>query len=348
MNAVTMQISKAIVQLETGSRVVFVRSSSTLLPICLHMPIRNALTTCLATICLAANSLACMAAGTSGAPATGSTTLHWSEGARTADVTVAEGPVIDGKRSVHYHVEYAAPAQCHAVFDGDARFHSTTDDAGDTNAALPNGDWATINQFRDAGANGLVELEVDVDTLHPRLVDFDLSHPSGATPRCIGADGVGFEAYIGPLAKLAYPPRKQSDKPVSTYANVRYGYAIEYPGDLLVAGREADNSDGLAFSAKSGKAQVAVWGRFSSPDDTPAQLLHSEEQRPCAGARASYEVSKRNLVAFSCQTPNNEIVYEKMIIHGDTLAVVQFTYPVAEQATWSPVVRQMAGSLRIE
>ena len=158
----------------------------------------------------------------------------------------------------------------------------------------------------------------------------------------------GSKAYAGPLAKLAYPPRKQSDKPASTYANVRYGYTIEYPGDLLVAGREADNSDGLVFSAKSGKAQVAVWGRFSSPDDTPAQLLHSDEQRPCAGSRASYEVSKRNLVAFSCQTQNNEIVYEKMLIHGGTLAIVQFTYPVAEQATWSPVVKQMAGSLRIE
>jgi hypothetical protein len=288
-----------------------------------------------------------MAAGTA-APAIGSTTLLWSEGGHTADVTVAEGPVIDGKRSVHYHVEYAASAQCHAVFDGDARFQSTTDAAGDTNSALPNGEWATINQFRDAGANGLVELTVDVDGSHPRLVDFDLSHPSAAMPRCIGADGVGFEAYIGPLAKLAYPPRKQSDKLASTYANVRYGYTIEYPGDLLVAGREADNGDGLVFSAKSGKAKVAVWGRFSSPDNTPAQLLHSEEQRPCAGSRASYEVSKRNLVAFSCQTPNNEIIYEKMLIHSDTLAVVQFTYPVAEQATWSPVVKQMAGSLRIE
>ena len=278
MNAVTMQTSKAIVRLETGSRVVFVRSSPPLRPICLHMLIRNALTTCLLTTALIANAPACVAAG----------------------------------------------------------------------AALPNGERATINQFRDEGANGLVELAVDVDGSHPRLVDFDLSHPSAAMPRCIGADGIAFEAYVSPLAKLAYPPRKQSDKPASTYANVRYGYTIEYPGDLLVAGREADNSDGLVFSAKSGKTQVAVWGRFSSPDDTPAQLLHSEEQRTCAGSRASYEVSKRNLVAFSCQTQNNEIVYEKMLIHGGTLAIVQFTYPVAEQATWSPVVKQMAGSLRIE
>ncbi|WP_297352968.1 hypothetical protein [Paraburkholderia sp.] len=68
-------------------------------------------------------------------------------------------------------------------------------------AALPNGEWATINQFRDAGANGLVELGVDVDGSHPRLVDFDLSHPSAAMPRCIGTDGIGFEGIRWPTGK---------------------------------------------------------------------------------------------------------------------------------------------------
>jgi len=76
--------------------------------------------------------------------------MHFREQGRTADVTVAEGPAIDGRRSVHCHVEHAASAQCHAQLEGTARFYSTTDDAGDTSKALPNGDWTTLNQFRDA------------------------------------------------------------------------------------------------------------------------------------------------------------------------------------------------------
>lgn len=312
------------------------------------MPIRNALATCLLTICLTANGPACVAAGTPGAPAIGNTTLHFKEQGQTADVTVSEGPAIDGKRSVHYRVEYAASAQCHAVFEGNARFYSTTDDAGDTSEALPNGDWATLNQFRDASANGLVKIDLDVDTAHPRYVDFALEHPSSAVPHCLGADGVGFMVFAGPPMKLSNPPAKQAGKPPATYANVRYAYTIDYPDDLLVAGREADNSDGVVFSAKSGKARVAVWGRFNASEETAAKILRGEEELPCAGVRASYEVSKRDLVAFSCQTPKNEIVYEKMIIHGDTLVGVQFTYPGAEQAIWSPVVKQMAGSLRVE
>jgi hypothetical protein len=314
----------------------------------IHMPIRNTLTTCLLTTCLAASGPACIAAEASGAPAIGSTTLHLVEQGRTADVTVFEGPSIDGKRSVRYHVEYAASEQCHTVFDGIARFYSTTDDAGDTNEALPNGDWATLNQFRDASANGLVKIELDVDTTHPRFVDFSLEHPSSAVSRCVDANGVAFMVFAGPPSRPSSPPSKQGSKPAAIYANVRYGYTIEYPKDLLAPGQEADNSDGLVFSAKSGKGQVAVWGEYNANDDTPAQILSSEEQRPCEGARASYEVGKRDFVAFSCQTPKNEIVYEKMIIHGDTLVAVQFTYPVAEQATWSHVIKQMAGSLRIE
>lgn len=312
------------------------------------MLIRNALTTCLLTTGLIAAGSACMAAGTSGVPVVESTTLQLREEGRTADVTLVEGPAIDGKRAVHYHVDYAASAQCHAVFDGNARFYSASDAAGDTSEALPNGDWATINEFRETGLNGAVTIDLDVDTAHPRFVAFDLKHPSKAAASCLGADGVGFIVFAGPQAKLAGQQRKQAAKPAATYANVRYGYTIDYPGDLLVPGKEADNSDGLVFSAKSGKAKVAVWGRYNANEDTPAQLLHGEERSPCAGTQASYEISKRNFVAFSCQTPKNEIVYEKMIIHGDTLVAVQFTYPAQEQSIWSPAIKQMTDSLRIE
>ncbi|RKE37881.1 hypothetical protein B0G76_4162 [Paraburkholderia sp. BL23I1N1] len=161
-------------------------------------------------------------------------------------------------------------------------------------------------------------------------------------PGCMAA------ATSGPQAKLSIQQRNQVDEHVATYGNVRYQYTIDYPGDLLVPGQEADDSDGLVFSAKSGMARVAVWGRFNANEDTSAQILHGEEQGPCAGMPASYEVSKRDLVAFSCQTPKNEIVYEKMIIHGDTLVAVQFIYPAAEQAMWSPVIKQMSSSLHIE
>ncbi|WP_347556893.1 hypothetical protein [Robbsia sp. KACC 23696] len=133
----------------------------------------------------------------------------------------------------------------------------------------------------------------------------------------------------------------------ATYANARYGYTIAYPETLLTPGAEADDGDGRVFTAKTGTAQVAVWGRFNAGDDSPAAMLHEEEDGTCTGTPPSYEVSRKDLVAFSCETSEKDIVYEKMIIRDDTIAAVEFTYPASEQASWAPIIEEMAGSLRI-
>jgi hypothetical protein len=135
---------------------------------------------------------------------------------------------------------------------------------------------------------------------------------------------------------------------IATYINVRYDYSIDYPRDVLTPGQEADDGDGLAFSAKSSTARIAVWGKYNAIGYTPKQLLRSEEHDDCADKQAAYEVAKTTLIAFSCQTPKNEIFYEKIGIRGDTLVTIQFVYPVAEEEKWSPVIKQMVASLRIE
>jgi hypothetical protein len=148
----------------------------------------------------------------------------------------------------------------------------------------------------------------------------------------------------GPACRAA----SASTQAPAVYANVRYAYTIEYPRNLLVPGEEADDGDGVVFSAKSGTARVTVWGRFNANGDTPARILHNEAQPYCPDPATRYAVSKRTLVAFSCASAHHQIVYEKVLIHGDTLVAVQFIYPAAEKATWSPVVREMAGSLHVE
>ena len=134
----------------------------------------------------------------------------------------------------------------------------------------------------------------------------------------------------------------------STYANARYAYAIDYPARLLTPEPEAADGDGRVFSAKGGTGQVAVWGRYNATGDTPAQLLRAEEEDTCAATPASYEVSREDWFAFSCETTEHEIVYQKMVMHDETIAAIEFTYPSAEQARWAPVIKAMAASLRIE
>ncbi|GGA24481.1 hypothetical protein GCM10010981_11200 [Dyella nitratireducens] len=52
-------------------------------------------------------------------------------------------------------------------------------------------------------------------------------------------------------------------------------------------------------------------------------------------------------VGASLISPAGRIVYEKVIIHDDTLATVRFDYDPREEAKWSPVIKQMADSLHL-
>ena len=142
-------------------------------------------------------------------------------------------------------------------------------------------------------------------------------------------------------------PNPASASATATYVNVRYDYTVDYPRDLLTPGQEAADGDGLEFSAKPSKAQIAVWGKYNGIGYTPMQLLRSEEHYGCAGSPASYEVTKKTFIAFSCQTSNNEIFYEKVAIQGDTLVTLQYVYPIVEQVKWAPVIKQMVASVRI-
>jgi hypothetical protein len=171
-------------------------------------------------------------------------------------------------------------------------------------------------------------------------------------PTDVAADGDAARAAVHETASGPAPTRVPASTPdalsTSAYANARYGYVVDYPDRLLTPEPEAADGDGRVFSAKFGVGQVAVWGRYNATGDTPAQLLHAEEEDTCAVTPPTYEVSRRDWFAFSCETSEHEIVYQKMVIRDETIAVVEFTYPLAEQAGWAPVIKAMADSLRIE
>lgn len=134
---------------------------------------------------------------------------------------------------------------------------------------------------------------------------------------------------------------------LATYQNDRFNFVVDYPAQLLVAGQEADNGDGLRFTPKSGDADIRAWGEYNVNDDAPAAILQSNLKNDCAKGKVSFQVSKPNLVAYSCLSPQGRIVYEKVVIRDDTLASVRFEYDPAAQAAWAQAIKQMAGSLRL-
>jgi hypothetical protein len=142
------------------------------------------------------------------------------------------------------------------------------------------------------------------------------------------------------------PGPRSEEGALATYGNVRFGYLVDYPSQLLIAGPEADNSDGLKFASKQGDADIRVWGQYNVLDSSPRAALKSDIGDACADQKTAYEVRKPAMFAFSCTSPKGRVIYEKTIIRGDTFVVLYLDYAKEEQEKWAPVIKQMSGSLR--
>ena len=135
----------------------------------------------------------------------------------------------------------------------------------------------------------------------------------------------------------------------ATYVNVRYGYGVSYPADLLIAEPEADAGDGRAFHARQGTAKMSVWAQWKLDDDVIDQSpegIAREAAADCAGGRGAYRLVKPQLVAVSCITPKGVVIYQKTLISKDELTTVRFEYPYTERERWDHVVTRVAASLQ--
>lgn len=133
----------------------------------------------------------------------------------------------------------------------------------------------------------------------------------------------------------------------ATYTNVRFGYSISYPDDL-VPEREADNGDGRIFHARRGTAKLSVWGSFRNGDleGTP-DAIADQYLTDCGAGKITYKLVKPRLVAFSCVTLAGKVIYQKTLIGADdVLRSLRFEYLHSDRAAWDPVVRRVSGSLR--
>ena len=127
-----------------------------------------------------------------------------------------------------------------------------------------------------------------------------------------------------------------------TYANVRFGYRICYPADLLQPQPEAPNGDGRVFIAAD-SAKLTVFGRNnaaeSSLSETAAALASD-----LAGSkgRIRYRVVRRNWAVSSGDDGGSMLFYSKIILRNDQFIIFELVYPRALATRYKPVVEQLA------
>ena len=129
-----------------------------------------------------------------------------------------------------------------------------------------------------------------------------------------------------------------------TYANARFGVAVDYPAVFSVRGAEPENGDGQSFETADGAAKLRVYGGYNAERRTPAELL---EAYKTAGVRYAYAASGRGWFALS-GVKDGEIGYLRCNLGaGDVVGCFEIRYPEAQAARWAPVVERLGRSLRL-
>ncbi len=146
---------------------------------------------------------------------------------------------------------------------------------------------------------------------------------------------------------LAGVPAMASDHEWNVYANVRFGYSICYPADLLTAQPEADNGDGRAFSGKLG-AELRVWGGYNVLEQDLDTIVAGLAGR---NAVVSYRRTGKSWAVISGKE-NDAVFYAKVLLERnaargiDTVRALHLTYPADEARTYDAVADRLAKCFR--
>jgi hypothetical protein len=126
-----------------------------------------------------------------------------------------------------------------------------------------------------------------------------------------------------------------------TYVNVRYGYSVCYPANLLKAQPEADNSDGRAFTGPGG-ARLLVFGsnnvlQSSLADEAGAQARNYLGKR----GKITYRAAKANWIVISGTDGGAMEFYTKTFRRRDQFLAFHLEYPRAAAAAFKPVIERL-------
>jgi len=128
-----------------------------------------------------------------------------------------------------------------------------------------------------------------------------------------------------------------------TYRNVRFGFAVDYPADLLVMKPPPVNGDGRAFHVPGRRIEVAASASHNVLDDTIGRL-YTKALAEFGPANVSYHRRGDSFFVVS-GISQGRVFYEYVQIArkggGDYVGRLRILYPPGEKAVMDPVVARM-------
>lgn len=131
-------------------------------------------------------------------------------------------------------------------------------------------------------------------------------------------------------------------KNYKTYSNVRFGYSISYPSDLLTPQGEADNGDGQVFTGES--AEMRVFGSNMLLNKTLAKEYGAIVREK--GESVSYKTLGKNFFVISGKR-KGKIYYQKTFAKSNGAFITfMIEYAKANRAVYDAVVQKIVKSFK--
>lgn len=148
---------------------------------------------------------------------------------------------------------------------------------------------------------------------------------------------VVFACLVPRTGRAGEPPA------MDRYANVKYGYAIDYPRSFAPQG-EADAGDGQVFLAPGGAGEMRVYAACNAPGTLFRQRY--QERLAALGGRPIYTLFREDWFVVS-GIVGGKVLYEKTLARGDVFYTVSFTYDPAARALFESVIGRAVKSFAV-
>lgn len=131
------------------------------------------------------------------------------------------------------------------------------------------------------------------------------------------------------------------------HRNDKYGFSLEYPGDIFKLERTTEAGDGHAFVSEDGKARLLVGALENTSGFTTASYQNHIAQQSYGKFNVSYRPIGKSWFALSGEG-NDQIFYEKVIFTCSGRMITSFAmiYSRDRRDEFDPLVERIEESFR--
>jgi hypothetical protein len=133
-----------------------------------------------------------------------------------------------------------------------------------------------------------------------------------------------------------------------TYANARYGFAVDVPDVLSVAEPEPDSGDGRSFRSLDNSAELLVFGGWIAEGGFATEVQARQKFETGEGWNITYASKPGNEGVSYSGAKESRIFYARIIPRcGDGgYAMYRLEYPAAEKEKYDAAIKQLNASLK--